>query len=113
QWNSVTVDLSDFVGRTVTDVLVVGEQHVGDRAAETVVDGYLDDVRLEPATERDTSDGLVSYVDTRRGTNSSGGFSRGNNFPATAWPNGFNFITPFTNGDTYGTLYEYQAGNNS
>ncbi|MPV50225.1 LPXTG cell wall anchor domain-containing protein [Pseudactinotalea sp. HY160] len=111
QWNSVTVDLSAFAGRTVTDVLLAYDQP--DAPAGTTVGGYLDDVTLDHAVERDTSDGLVSYVDTRRGTNSSGGFSRGNNIPATAWPNGFNFITPFTNASTTGTLYEYQARNNS
>ena len=49
---------------------------------------YRPSAAFVPADERDTSDGLVSYVDTRRGTNSTGGFSRGNNLPATAWPNG-------------------------
>ena len=55
----------------------------------------------------------MSYVDTRRGTNSTGGFSRGNNLPATAWPNGFNFITPMTNADNVGTIYQYQRANNA
>ena len=38
---------------------------------------------------------------TTRGTNSSGGFSRGNNIPATAVPHGFNFWTPVTNAGSH------------
>ncbi|MFC7579798.1 GH92 family glycosyl hydrolase [Schaalia naturae] len=115
QWNSIKVDLSALAGRTVTKILLsydIPADAEGARA-DTVVAGYLDDVTLDQAPVRDTTDGLVSYVDTRRGTNSSGGFSRANNFPAVAWPNGFNFITPMTNPDSQGTLYQYQANNNA
>ncbi|MFK4762126.1 GH92 family glycosyl hydrolase [Microbacterium sp. ZW T5_45] len=119
QWNKISVDLGQFAGRTVEDILFTYD-HPGDDvkaveipSGETAFTGWLDDVTIAPATPRDTSDGLVSYVDTRRGTNSSGGFSRGNNFPATAWPNGFNFITPMTNADNAGTLYNYQSANNA
>ncbi|MGO1770631.1 MAG: GH92 family glycosyl hydrolase, partial [Microbacterium sp.] len=73
--------------------------------------GWLDDIRIQPAAERDTSDGLVSYVDTRRGTNSTGGFSRGNNIPAAGVPNGFNFLVPMTDADTTGSIYQYQRAN--
>lgn len=111
QWNSVTVDLSAFAGRTVKEILL--QYSNPDAPAGTAFTGWVDDVTLDQAPERDTSDGLVSYVDTRRGTNSTGGYSRGNNLPATAWPNGFNFITPMTNADTYGTVYHYQRTNNS
>jgi hypothetical protein len=44
---------------------------------------------------------------TTRGTNSSGSFSRGNNFPATAVPHGFNFWTPVTDAGSTSWLYEY------
>lgn len=111
QWNSVKVDLSAFEGQTIEKVLL--SYSIPDAPGGTVFRGYVDDVVLDQAEERDTSDGLISYVDTRRGTNSSGGFSRGNNIPAAAWPNGFNFITPMTNADSHSTLYQYQAGNNS
>ena len=50
---------------------------------------------------------------TTRGTNSSGGFSRGNNIPATAVPHGFNFWTPVTNAGSLSWLYEYQRANNA
>ena len=50
---------------------------------------------------------------TTRGTNSTGGFSRGNNFPATAVPHGFNFWTPVTDAGSMSWLYEYQRDNNA
>ena len=110
QWNSVKIDLAAVEGKTVKQVLLRYSQK--DAKAGTPVGGFVDDIRIDVPKPLDTSDGLVSYVDTRRGTNSSGGYSRGNNFPAAAWPNGFNFITPFTDADTVGTLYSYQAHNN-
>ena len=119
QWNKVTVDLGQFAGRTVTDILLTYD-HPGDDVtgvevptAETSLSGWIDDITIAEAEPRDTSDGLVSYVDTRRGTNSTGGFSRGNNIPATAVPNGFNFITPMTNADNTGTIYQYQRANDA
>lgn len=117
QWNKVTVDLGQFAGRTVDDILFRYDHPGADvkgvevPTGATAFSGWLDDVAIGAAGERDTSDGLVSYVDTRRGTNSTGGFSRGNNLPATAWPNGFNFITPMTNADNVGTIYQYQRAN--
>lgn len=111
QWNSVTVDLGALAGKTIDAVLLSYNQ--ADAAAGTPVLGYLDDVAIEAATVRDTSDGYVSYVDTRRGTNSTGGFSRGNNLPAAAWPNGFNFITPMSTANGHGTIYQYQRENDA
>lgn len=119
QWNSVTVDLGQFAGRTVTEIRftydhpVEGIRNIEQPSAATAFTGWLDDVTIDRAVPRDTSEGLVSYVDTRRGTNSTGGFSRGNNIPAAAWPNGFNFITPMTNADNVGTVYHYQRENSS
>lgn len=55
---------------------------------------------------------LSDYASTTRGTNSSGGFSRGNNFPATAVPHGFNFWTPVTNAQSLSWLYDYARANN-
>ncbi len=117
QWNKVTVDLGEFEGRTITEILL-SYDHPGDDVtaievptAGTALTGWIDDIEIAPRPARDTSDGLVSYVDTRRGTNSTGGFSRGNNIPATAWPNGFNFIVPMTDADNHGTIYNYQRSN--
>lgn len=119
QWNKVTVDLGSFEGRTIDDILFTYDHPGSDvkgievPTGATSFTGWLDDVEIGVAAARDTSDGFVSYVDTRRGTNSTGGFSRGNNLPATAWPNGFNFITPMTNADNVGTIYQYQRANNA
>lgn len=119
QWNKVTVDLGQFAGRTVTEISL-SYDHPGDDVhavevptADTSLTGWIDDIEIAPRAERNTDDGLVSYVDTRRGTNSTGGFSRGNNIPATAWPNGFNFIVPMTDADNHGTIYHYQRSNNA
>lgn len=119
QWNKVTVDLGQFAGRTVSDILFTYDHPGADvkgveaPTGATALSGWVDDVEIGAAAPLDTADGLVSYVDTRRGTNSTGGFSRGNNLPATAWPNGFNFITPMTNADNVGTIYQYQRANNA
>lgn len=119
QWNSVSVDLSAFAGKRIDSVRFVydnpggGDGRIETPSGGTTIDGWLDDISIEPAPALDTSDGLVDYVDTRRGTNSTGGFSRGNNIPAAAWPNGFNFITPMTNADNVGTLYHYQRENDA
>lgn len=111
QWNSVRVPLGALAGHRVTQVLLAYDSPVG--SAGTPLSGWLDDVALAPTTVRDTSDGAVGHVDTRRGTNSSTSYSRGNNIPATAVPNGFNFFVPMTNGASQGTLYEYQRQNNA
>lgn len=119
QWNKVTVDLGQFEGKTIDDIVFTYDHPGADvknieaPTAATSFSGWLDDIEIGAATPLDTSDGLVSYVDTRRGTNSTGGFSRGNNLPATAWPNGFNFISPMTNADNTGNIYQYQRGNDA
>ena len=110
-WNSVKVDLTGLKGKKIDKILFSYDAPA--LAKGTVFRGFVDDVAVEQADTLDDSDGLISYVDTRRGTKSSGGFSRGNNFPAAAWPIGFNFITPMTNADSAGTIYQYQAANNS
>lgn len=110
QWNSVRVDLGAVArGRTVDQVLLAYDNPAG--AAGSRFAGWLDDVALEAEPERIDGRSLTNYVDTRRGTLSSGSFSRGNTVPATAVPNGFNFWTPMTNASTQTWLYEYQAAN--
>ncbi|MDY0393497.1 GH92 family glycosyl hydrolase [Virgibacillus halophilus] len=51
-------------------------------------------------------------MNTLRGTNANGTFSRGNNIPAVAVPHGFNFWTPATDAGS-NWLYSYQQGNNA
>ncbi|MFI2364462.1 GH92 family glycosyl hydrolase [Promicromonospora sp. NPDC019610] len=110
QWNSVRVDLGSVARGKTVDQVLLGYDNDGGTAA-TKFAGWLDDVAIEARPERIDGDSLTHYVDTRRGTLSSGSFSRGNNVPATAVPNGFNFWTPLTNASSQSWLYEYQAAN--
>ncbi|SNS59433.1 alpha-1,2-mannosidase, putative [Micrococcales bacterium KH10] len=108
QWNKIRVDLASIAGKKITKVLLTYNNPDGSDV--TSFQGWIDDIAIsakQPIENPD--DSLTNYVDTRRGTNSSGAFSRGNNFPATAWPNGFNFFTPFTEGESNRELYKYQA----
>ncbi|MFD2795108.1 GH92 family glycosyl hydrolase [Promicromonospora vindobonensis] len=110
QWNSVRVDVGAVArGKKIDQVLIGYDNDAG--AAGTRFAGWLDDVALEAAPATIDGSSLTNYVDTRRGTLSSGSFSRGNNVPATAVPNGFNFWTPMTNASSQTWLYEYQAAN--
>jgi predicted alpha-1,2-mannosidase len=104
QWNFVSIDVGSVAaGRHIRQVVL---DHDGPAAA---FDGYVDDIRIgaePPDTRRQPAD----FVDTRRGSNANGNYSRGNTFPAVALPRGFNFWTPVT--DASGNwLYQYQAHN--
>jgi len=107
QWNDVQVDLSVAVGKTVDNVLLVVDAPAAD------FEGWVDDLEIGPAPARLDGSDLAAYVDTRRGTNASHGFSRGNTLPITAWPNGFNFLTPVTDASTHRWPYEYHRANNA
>jgi len=56
---------------------------------------------------------LAGYVNTLRGANSNGDFTRGNTFPAVAVPFGFNFWTPVNRDDSnwFYQFYENVANN--
>ncbi len=112
QWNKIRVDLASIAGKKITKVLLTYNNPDGSRT--TGFQGWIDDIAISAKQPIQNPDGsLTNYVDTRRGTNSSGAFSRGNNFPATAVPNGFNFFTPFTEGSSNGELYKYHASANA
>ncbi|WP_030212736.1 GH92 family glycosyl hydrolase [Streptomyces sp. NRRL WC-3626] len=109
QWNSVRSSVGSVAsGKTVDRILVAYDSPKG----ETKFRGWLDDVVLKQAAPERPEAHLSDYALTTRGTNSSGGFSRGNNFPATAVPHGFNFWTPVTNAGSTSWLYDYASGNN-
>ncbi|WP_344296256.1 GH92 family glycosyl hydrolase, partial [Rarobacter incanus] len=109
QWNSVRVSLgAGAAGKTVKKILMTYENPVGVRA--TSFSGYVDDIKVRQAQPINSSS-LTNYVDTRRGSNSSGSFSRGNNIPATAMPNGFNFVTPVTRADQDSWIHNWQGNN--
>ncbi|MFJ4583518.1 GH92 family glycosyl hydrolase [Streptomyces echinatus] len=110
QWNNVAARIGSVAaGRTVDRILVAYDSPDGPAKFR----GWLDDVSLKPMAPEKPQAHLSDYALTTRGTNSSGSFSRGNNFPATALPHGFNFWTPVTNASSLSWLYEYARANNA
>jgi predicted alpha-1,2-mannosidase len=110
QWNNVVSRIGSVAaGRTVDRILLAYDSPSGPAKFR----GWLDDVRIERAAPERPKAHLSDYAVTTRGTNSSGGFSRGNNFPATAVPHGFNFWTPVTNAGSLSWLYDYARANNA
>ncbi|MFG3497256.1 GH92 family glycosyl hydrolase [Streptomyces sp. NPDC047928] len=110
QWNQVTAGIGTVAaGKTVDRILVAYDSPAG----PAVFQGWIDDIALRPAAPEPLSARPSDHVSTVRGTHSSGSFSRGNTFPATAVPHGFNFWTPVTNAASKSWLYEYARGNNA
>ncbi|ANZ38091.1 alpha-mannosidase [Lentzea guizhouensis] len=108
QWNKVAATIGTVAaGKTIKRILVAYDGPKG----PTEFGGWLDDVRIGDVVTKQYAK-PSDYVLTTRGTNSNGSFSRGNNFPATAVPHGFNFWTPMTNAGSTSWLYEYQQRNN-
>ncbi|MFJ8629296.1 GH92 family glycosyl hydrolase [Streptomyces sp. NPDC093568] len=109
QWNNVASRIGSVAaGKTVDRILVAYDSPKGPAKFR----GWLDDVALKAVPREKPKAHLSDYALTTRGTNSSGGFSRGNNFPATAVPHGFNFWTPVTNAGSLSWLYDYARSNN-
>jgi len=110
QWNFKRADIGKVArGRTINRILVGYDSPVGPLGFR----GWVDDITLNAVTTKPGGLKPSEYVVTTRGTHSTGGFSRGNNFPATAVPHGFNFWTPVTNAGTTSWLYEYHRANNT
>ncbi|MCX4884271.1 GH92 family glycosyl hydrolase [Streptomyces sp. NBC_00847] len=109
QWNNVVSRIGSVAaGRTVDRILVAYDSPKGPAEFR----GWLDDISILSVAPGKPKAHLSDYALTTRGTNSSGGFSRGNNFPATAVPHGFNFWTPVTNASSLSWLYDYARANN-
>ncbi|EPD66099.1 GH92 family glycosyl hydrolase [Streptomyces sp. HGB0020] len=109
QWNNVTSRIGSVAaGKTVDRILVAYDSPKGPAKFR----GWLDDIALKRVAPEKPKAHLSDYALTTRGTNSSGSFSRGNNFPATATPHGFNFWTPVTNSSSLSWLYDYSRANN-
>ena len=109
QWNKVASRIGTVAaGKTVDRVLVAYDSPKGPSKFQ----GWIDDIKIAPKAPEKRKEHLADYALTTRGTNSSGGFSRGNNIPATAVPHGFNFWTPVTNAGSTSWLYDYSRGNN-
>jgi predicted alpha-1,2-mannosidase len=110
QWNQRTSRIGDVAkGRTIDRILVGYDKPTG----PTSFRAWFDDIRIGSVKSPRPSTHLSDYADTRRGTLSSGDFSRGNNFPATAVPHGFNFWTPETDAGSTSWLYQWSRQNNA
>ncbi|MFH9424342.1 GH92 family glycosyl hydrolase [Streptomyces sp. NPDC017529] len=113
QWNHRQSRIGAVAaGKTVDRILVAYDSPTAPKATP-VFRGWVDDVRIGSEAPDQAPAHLSDYVSTTRGTLSSGSFSRGNTFPATAVPNGFNFWTPVTNAGSTDWLYEYARKNNA
>ncbi|MEU4157925.1 GH92 family glycosyl hydrolase [Actinoplanes sp. NPDC026670] len=111
QWNKIVSRIGQVArGKTVDRILVAYDKPSGPQSPWRA---WFDDITLTGVKDQKPIKSLAGYVETRRGTQSSGGFSRGNNIPAAAVPHGFNFWTPVTNASTLSWLYEYHKANNA
>ena len=114
QWNFRRACLGVAAGRRAVAIELAWAltDDDGVHAGPTVdVIGYLDDVRLYDDPDLEAPRRPADWVVTTRGTNATRWFSRGNNIPATAWPNGFAFYIPITDARSTRWLYDYAAGN--
>ncbi|MFG2890801.1 GH92 family glycosyl hydrolase [Streptomyces sp. NPDC048248] len=113
QWNHRESRIGAVAaGKTVDRILVAYDAAEAPPTAPAFR-GWVDDVTLAAKAPEKPLAHLSDYARTTRGTLSSGSFSRGNTFPATAVPNGFNFWTPVTNAGSSDWLYEYARKNNA
>ncbi|MFI9226941.1 GH92 family glycosyl hydrolase [Streptomyces rimosus] len=113
QWNHRQSRIGAIAaGKTVDRILIAYDSPAAPKATP-VFRGWVDDITLGPAAREKPPAHFADHVATTRGTNSSGSFSRGNTFPATAVPHGFNFWTPVTNAGSTDWLYEYARKNNA
>ncbi len=107
QWNKLSIDVGHVAqGRHIRRIVLI---HDGPAAH---VEGFLDDLRIGPATEQTSDTHPRDYINTLRGTNSNSVFSRGNNVPAVTLPHGFNFWAPVTDASS-DWMYQYQERNNA
>jgi predicted alpha-1,2-mannosidase len=110
QWNAKRSRIGTVAaGRTIDKILVAYDKPSGPTSFRT----WFDDITIDDVEASTPRTNLSGYVETRRGTHSSGGFSRGNNVPAAAVPHGFNFWTPVTDAGSNSWLYEYHRRNNA
>ena len=112
EWNYKIAKIGDVAaGKTIKRILVGYDNPAG--TASAVFGGWIDDLRISGTPAFPAQSHLSDYVITTRGTNSSGGFSRGNNIPATGLPHGFNFWTPVTDASSNSWLYTFHGANNA
>lgn len=107
-WNQVRLDLSPCAGRRLVSLAVVFAPPTAGTAR-----AWLDRITVGRPQDRTARGSIVEYVDTRRGSHSSGEYSRGNNVPAAAMPNGFTLLVPLTDAGSQSWLYSWAAHNNA
>ena len=110
QWNHEVSGIGAVAaGKTIDRILVGYDKPTG----PADFSGWLDDIAVTAAPVHNTSTHPSDHVITTRGTNAGSSFSRGNNFPATAVPHGFNFWAPATDAGSDQWFYQYQRQNNA
>ncbi|WP_329061449.1 GH92 family glycosyl hydrolase [Amycolatopsis sp. NBC_01480] len=110
QWNLVRSAIGTAAqGKTIARILVGYDNPNGPGTFQ----GWLDDVKISATPTPPASTRPSDNVLTTRGTLANSTFSRGNNFPATAVPHGFNFWTPVTDAGSASWLYNYHSQNNT
>ncbi|SPL88633.1 Alpha-1,2-mannosidase [[Actinomadura] parvosata subsp. kistnae] len=110
QWNRRSAVIGKAAaGKTVDKILLTYDGPAG----PADLGGWIDDLAIDSSPDQPVRSRPSDWVITTRGTHSNGDYSRGNSFPATAVPNGFNFWTPVTDAGSLGTLYRYHDGNNA
>src|SRR5262249_2715148 len=110
QWNAKRSVIGTVAsGKTIKRILISYDKPSG----PTVFHTWVDDIRIMSAPHPTPRSSLAQWVDTRRDTQSTGSFSRGNTYPATAVPHGFNFLTPMPTASSISWLYEYHRLNNA
>ncbi len=110
QWNHKVAAIGKVAaGKRIKRILVGYDNPTG----PALFNGWFDDIRITARPAKNTSTHPSDHVLTTRGTNASGGFSRGNNIAATAVPHGFNFWVPETDAGSTDWLYEYARANNA
>ncbi len=112
QWNAISSSLGAVAaGKTIKRILVAYDNPDG--KSGQAFQAWIDDLKILGSPPSQARDHLADWVETRRGTNANGSFSRGNNIPATAVPHGFNFWIPETRANSTSWLYTYQEDNNA
>jgi predicted alpha-1,2-mannosidase len=112
QWNYRRIALGAVAaGRRAVAIELVWSVRDASEGPPRNITGYVDDVRLYDDADVDAPRRPSNWVITTRGTNATRWFSRGNNIPATAVPNGFAFYTPLTDARSTRWLYAYADGN--
>ncbi len=110
QWNQRSARIGTVAAGKTIDKILVG---YAKPSGPTSFRAWFDDISIADAAAVTPTTHLSEYAETRRGTQSSGDFSRGNNYPATAVPHGFNFWTPVTDAGSTSWLYQYHRQNNA